>query len=209
MITGDPGSQEFPVPPIASSTPLHPPLTTEPRDDIITASTATTKPDRANQRHSSSSELTNITTTDISSHGDDDDEGEGEGEGEEEEGEEDDKVQRSLPGERGFSHDSGYSPGLESLKPADRPVALSDVVVSVPSPINIPPLPSMDPPLTINGHPESDEDAPPPPPPSSLPPTENDREGGDEVMSSEDHLFPAAAPPPIPTSPMPDDDEGK
>ena len=189
----DIASQPFPVPPIASSTPTHlpDPTTATMRasvlSDVTTASTVTTvtKTDVLTQRNSSSSELTNITTTDISSHGE-------EGE-EEEEGE----------GDRGPGagmRDSGYSPGLESMK-TEGPVALSDVVVSVPSQtaLDTPPTTTTAP-LIVNGLTDSDDDSAPPPLPISLPPGELDELGRDRAPS-----LPSSPPPPIPTSPMPGD----
>ena len=146
-----------------------------------------TNADMTNQRHSSSSELTNITTTDISSHGEEDDE-------------ENVSPSRQYQGvELGQEslRDSGYSPGM------DVPVALSDVVVSV-SPQDGPPVtPATNgTPLSVNRHMDSDDDAPPPPLPSSLPPTE---EMSDEHSSTSPQT-PSSPPPPLPISPMPDDE---
>lgn len=208
---GEQGSQAFPVPPVASSTPLHPPTTSVTEatgvlrslvlNDLTTVSAATTvsKTDALPQRNSSSSELTNITTTDISSHGDEDEE-EGGGGG-------------SLSPTRGRGlgmesvRDSGYSPGFDSMK-AEGPVALSDVIVSVPSPDVPPTTTGMS--LVMNGHTDSEDDPPPPlpsslPPLSSFPPGDNGEPGEDDMSSPS---LPSSPPPPLPTSPMPDD-EGK
>ena len=104
--------------------------------------------DLANQRNSSSSELTNITTTDISSHGE----------------EEDDD-------ERGQTSSQGAGPKTHESSRLDNSVALSDVVVTVPL-VDTPPRSITNENSTaMNGEVESEEDnAPPPPLPSSLPP---------------------------------------
>ena len=193
---------------MASSTPLHPPATIEAlRSSIVsdvttatTMTTTTTKTDVQNQRNSSSSELTNITTTDISSHGEEEEE--------EEEGEQGSPSRR--PGSESI-RDSGYSPGFESMK-KEGIIAPSDVIVSVPSPTGLErPLPTTTAvPVVMNGHADSqsEDDLSPPPLPSTLPPGEY----GESDELSGDHHFslpsPSTPPPPLPTSPMPDDDEG-
>ena len=172
------GSRDNQVPPIASSTPLHPlPVSTETKSSLsVLQSTLVT--DLANQRNSSSSELTNITTTDISSHG--------------EEEEDDD--------ERDQTSSQGAGPKTWESSRLDNPVALSDIVVTVPL-VDTPPRSSTNKNSTaMNGETESEEDdAPPPPLPSSLPP-------GDMAEETES---PTSPPPPLPTSPMPDEDEGE
>ena len=175
-------------PPIASSTPLHPsplPTATEtPSSLSVMQSPLVTTTD---QRNSSSSELTNITSTDISSHGEEEEE----------------------EGEGGQSLSQGGQPAR-----FDNPVAVSDVVVTVPSPP--PPHPQTNQEFAaMNGEvgsEEDDDDTPPPPLPSSLPPG---AEGPPTPLptslppGAEEAGTPTSAPPPLPTSPMPDEDEGE
>ena len=150
--------------------------------NVTMASTATTvtTTDVPAQRNSSSSELTDITTTDISSHGEDD-----------EEAAESQSPTRDLELGTESVQDSGYSPGFESK--TDGPLALSDVAVSVPE-VDVP---EANDPLVPNGEMDSDEDVPPPPP-TTLPPGELDD-------LSEDDVFP----PPLLTSERPIEDEGQ
>ena len=191
LTSGESSRPSFAIPPIATSTP------TRVADPTITAAglqlygggqthdletttglrvsavsdvttvTTVTKTDVPTQRNSSGSELTNITTTDISSHGD------GEGEDGEEEEEEEEGGKDEGAAMRGHfpplsaAHGSGYSPALEASK-GEGAVALSDVIVSVPSSsvLDAPPTTTTAV-MLMNGHTDSDDDSPPPPPPTS------------------------------------------
>ena len=164
--------------PMASSTPLHhQPITT----GTPSSSAAILSPAVTSVRNStSSSELTNISTTDISTHDEDDNEGQS-------------------------SPEKGAEPtemvGQQSPKPGT-PVALSDIVVTVPSQDTPTASPSED----LD---ESDDDSlPPPPPPSSLPPGETGEPGEvGETGEAGDDVAPSSPPPPVPTSPMPTDED--